>query len=44
MQILLTFHYSDYWTNGEDQNKPHEWEGLDFEGLKKALYDLPLIS
>ena len=31
MQILLTFHYSDYWTNGEDQNKPHEWEGLDFE-------------
>ena len=39
MQILLTFHYSDYWTNGEDQNKPHEWEGLDFEGLKKALYD-----
>ena len=39
MQIQLTFHYSDYWTNGEDQNKPHEWEGLDFEGLKKALYD-----
>lgn len=39
MQIQLTFHYSDYWTNGEDQNKPHEWEGLDFDGLKKALYD-----
>ena len=31
MQILLTFHYSDYWTNGEDQNKPHEWEGLDLK-------------
>lgn len=39
MQIQLTFHYSDYWTNGEDQNKPHDWEGLDFAGLKKALYD-----
>lgn len=39
MQIQLTFHYSDYWTNGEDQNKPHAWESLDFEGLKQALYD-----
>lgn len=39
MQIQLTFHYSDYWTNGEMQVKPHDWEGLDFAGLKKALYD-----
>lgn len=39
MQIQLSFHYSDYWTNGETQTKPHEWEGLDFEGLKKALYN-----
>lgn len=39
MQIQLTFHYSNYWTNGESQNKPHEWEGLDFEALKQALYD-----
>lgn len=39
MQILLTFHYSDYWTNGETQTKPHEWEGLGFEELKQALYD-----
>lgn len=39
MQILLTFHYSDYWTNGETQTKPHEWEGLDFAALKQALYD-----
>ena len=39
MQIELTFHYSDYWTNGEDQNKPHEWEGLEFPELKQALYD-----
>lgn len=39
MQIQLTFHYSDYWTNGETQTKPHDWEGLDFAGLKQALYD-----
>lgn len=39
MQIQLTFHYSDYWTNGEDQHKPHAWEGLEFEALKQALYD-----
>jgi len=39
MQILLTFHYSDYWTNGGTQNKPHEWEGLSYEQLKTAVYD-----
>ncbi len=39
MLIQLTFHYSDSWTNGEDQYKPYEWADLDFEGLKKAVYD-----
>ena len=39
MKIQLSFHYSDSWTNGRDQHKPHEWEGLDFEQLKQALYD-----
>lgn len=39
MQIVLTFHYSDFWTNGEEQNIPHEWKNLDHEGLKKAVYD-----
>lgn len=38
MQILLSFHYSDYWTNGTDQYKPHEWAALDAAGLKDALY------
>lgn len=38
MQIQLTFHYSDSWTNGEDQYKPHEWADLDFDGLKDAVY------
>jgi arabinogalactan endo-1,4-beta-galactosidase len=39
MQIQLTFHYSDYWTNPEQQNIPHEWDGLSLDDLKKALYD-----
>ncbi len=39
MQIVLTLHYSDFWTNGEEQNIPHEWKNLDYEGLKKAVYD-----
>ena len=39
MQIELTFHYSDYWTNGETQTKPHEWASLGFAALKQAVYD-----
>lgn len=39
MEILLTFHYSDYWTNGNDQYKPHEWAELDFETLKTTVYN-----
>ena len=39
MQIQLTFHYSDSWTNGEDQYKPHEWKGLELEELKQAVHD-----
>lgn len=39
MQIQLTFHYSDYWTNGGTQNKPHDWTGLTYTQLKQAVYD-----
>lgn len=39
MQLLLTFHYSDYWTNGEDQFLPHAWENMDAAEMAKALYD-----
>ncbi len=39
MQLLLTFHYSDYWSNAESQYKPHEWENLSYAELKKAVYD-----
>ena len=39
MQIQLSFHYSDYWTNGGRQDKPHEWATLDYPALKQAVYD-----
>ena len=39
MKIQLTFHYSDFWTNGMCQFKPSGWEGYTFEQLKTAVYD-----
>jgi beta-galactosidase len=39
MKLLLDFHYSDYWADPGKQYKPAAWRGLDFEALKKALYD-----
>lgn len=39
MQILLSIHYSDYWTNGTDQYKPHDWESLGYDDLKKTVHD-----
>lgn len=39
MELLVDFHYSDDWADPGKQNKPAAWEGLDFEGLKQALYD-----
>ena len=39
MQILLTFHYSDFWSNGAVQHIPHAWQEMDAETMTKALYD-----
>jgi len=38
MQIQLSFHYSDYWSNPGTQYKPHDWEGLSFSALSNTLY------
>jgi arabinogalactan endo-1,4-beta-galactosidase len=39
MQIELTFHYSDYWTNGGDQYKPHAWQDIkDLNVLQDSVY------
>jgi len=39
MKFLLDFHYSDYWADPQQQNKPLAWVGEDFPTLKKSLYD-----
>lgn len=45
LQIQFTFHYSDYWTNGETQIIPYDWqeeiEGMtDEEQIAKKLEEL----
>ena len=39
MQVLLDFHYSDDWADGEKQLIPKAWEGLSTEAQAKALYE-----
>lgn len=39
MMIQLTFHYSDFWTNGQTQDKPHAWADLHGEALQQAVHD-----
>ncbi|MCA2211886.1 glycoside hydrolase family 53 protein [Jidongwangia harbinensis] len=38
-ELLIDFHYSDAWADPGKQNKPAAWAGLDFAGLRQALYD-----
>ena len=37
MKLLLDFHYSDYWADPQQQNKPRSWANLDFNTLKDSL-------
>jgi beta-galactosidase len=37
MDLLLNFHYSDYWADPQQQNMPQAWSELDFEGLRMTL-------
>ena len=39
MNLLLNFHYSDYWADPQQQNKPLAWNTLDFEQLKDSLHE-----
>lgn len=48
MQIQLTFHYSDFWTNGKTQNVPVRWrvqldklptEAARFERLRQLVFE-----
>lgn len=37
MRFLLDFHYSDYWADPQQQNKPLAWANLDYETLKDSV-------
>jgi arabinogalactan endo-1,4-beta-galactosidase len=39
IKLLVDFHYSDSWADPSKQNKPAAWSALDFERLKRALYE-----
>ncbi len=39
MGFLLDFHYSDYWADPQQQNKPLAWADLDYESLRDAVRD-----
>ena len=39
MKFLLDFHYSDYWADPQQQNKPAAWVGEGFPALKISLYN-----
>jgi len=38
-KTLLDLHYSDFWCDPGKQMKPKAWINLDFESLKKAVYE-----
>lgn len=37
MEIMVDFHYSDWWADPEKQNIPKAWENYDLEQMKHAL-------
>ena len=41
-KFLLDFHYSDYWADPANQNKPKAWENLSFQELKQEVYNYTL--
>ena len=39
MDVMIDFHYSDWWADPAQQNKPAAWVGKNLADLKKALSD-----
>jgi beta-galactosidase len=37
MGLLLDFHYSDYWADPQQQNKPLAWENLQYPALRDSV-------
>ncbi|MCA1757443.1 MAG: glycosyl hydrolase 53 family protein [Bacteroidales bacterium] len=43
MKLLLNFHYSDYWADPQQQNKPAAWAGMDFVTLRRTLKEYTVM-
>ena len=39
MDVMVDFHYSDWWADPGQQHKPAAWKGLGLTDLKKAMAD-----
>lgn len=39
LDVMIDFHYSDWWADPEQQFKPASWKGLGLADLKQALAD-----
>jgi arabinogalactan endo-1,4-beta-galactosidase len=39
MDIMIDFHYSDWWADPAKQNIPKQWENMNLEQMKQALAD-----
>jgi arabinogalactan endo-1,4-beta-galactosidase len=37
LKVLLDFHYSDYWADPQQQNKPLAWQNCSFEQLTDSV-------
>ncbi len=37
MEIMIDFHYSDWWADPGKQNIPAQWKNLDYESMKDSL-------
>lgn len=38
MEVLLDFHYSDFWADPGKQSVPRAWQGMNLEELEEAVY------
>ncbi|MBD2847185.1 glycosyl hydrolase 53 family protein [Paenibacillus sp. IB182496] len=39
MDVLLNFHFSDFWADPGKQNKPKAWQSLTYSQLRTAVYN-----
>lgn len=39
MEVLLDFHYSDFWADPGKQRVPKSWQGMNLEQLENAVYE-----